>query len=59
MEFLEEGGTIIGLRGILPFREGQRCLESGDRLILYTDGILECPGKGGEFFGKERLVEST
>ena len=27
----------------------------GDRLFLYTDGILECTDKGGEEFGYDRL----
>ena len=30
-------------------------LETGDILLLYTDGITECENMSGEMFGKERL----
>ncbi len=54
-ELLKEGGTIIGMGGMLPFEEGVRHLESGDKLILYTDGIIEYQNKSGEFYGEERF----
>jgi sigma-B regulation protein RsbU (phosphoserine phosphatase) len=31
-------------------------LKSGDKVILYTDGILDYSNEMGEFFGKERLL---
>jgi phosphoserine phosphatase RsbU/P len=30
-------------------------LEPGDRLLLYTDGIVEAASASGEFFGQEAL----
>jgi len=32
-------------------------LESGDRIFLYTDGIVECPDPDGEFYGEARLLD--
>jgi len=55
MELLEKGGTIIGLGGIVPFDEEQKTLMCGDRVILYTDGVVEYENEEGEFFGEERL----
>ena len=57
IELLKEGGTIIGMGGILPFEEGSRQLEKGDRLFVYTDGIIEYESKNGQFYGEERFYE--
>jgi phosphoserine phosphatase RsbU/P len=57
LEELVEGGTVIGLDGIVPFTEGQNRLHRGDRLLVYTDGITEYENQGGVFFGKERLYK--
>lgn len=55
-EFLPAGGTIIGLGGTMPFEEGETHLQAGDRLFLYTDGIVEHENRAGEMFGEERLA---
>ncbi|MBM9520180.1 SpoIIE family protein phosphatase [Desulforhopalus vacuolatus] len=52
---LKEGGTIIGLGGILPFDEGKAQLEPGDILFLYTDGLPEYRNGGGELFSDKRF----
>jgi len=52
---LREGGTIVGMGGVLPFDEETVEVLSGDKLILYTDGITEHRNHDGEFYGDERL----
>ncbi len=37
----------------------QEQLEPGDRLLLYSDGIIEARDAAGEFFGEQRLVDFT
>ena len=32
-------------------------LDPGDKLFIYTDGILEAPNCNGEFFGQRRLLD--
>jgi hypothetical protein len=34
-------------------------LEPGDRLLFFTDGLVEAKSPGGERFGQERLIELT
>lgn len=44
-----------GLRPELPVHE--ETLEPGDRVLFYTDGVVEARNAAGEQFGLERLVE--
>lgn len=55
IEILDKGGTIIGLGGIVPFEEGEILLEKGDRVLLFTDGILDCENPDDELYGEERF----
>jgi len=57
LELLEEGGTINGLDGLLPFEEGEKILSPGDKIILYTDGVFEFVDSRGEIFGEKRFHE--
>ncbi|NEY33975.1 SpoIIE family protein phosphatase [Streptomyces sp. PRKS01-65] len=46
-------GAGLGLPVIMATEQ----LEPGDRLLLYTDGIVEARDKRGEEFGRERFVD--
>lgn len=52
---LEPTGPLIGLGGMVPFEQCERDLRPGDRVLLYTDGIVEHQGSDREMFGMERL----
>ncbi len=56
IELLDRIGTFIGLDGIVPFEEDEKQLADGDRLVFYTDGVVECEDEKGVFFGQERLL---
>jgi AcrR family transcriptional regulator len=46
----------VGLGGDPPFVAQSR-LQPGDRLVLFTDGVVEARSAAGEFFGDERLID--
>ncbi len=55
IEPLSKGGPVIGLGTIVSFEEERLELKDGDRIILYTDGVLEHRNIQGDFYGKARL----
>jgi sigma-B regulation protein RsbU (phosphoserine phosphatase) len=52
---LIENGLMLAVFAISPYSNRLFPLEAGDRLLLYTDGILEAANSKGEEFGQERL----
>jgi len=55
-ELLQQGGTIVGLGGLLPFEEGAVTLHPGDKLFVYTDGITEYENSAGQMLGQDGLL---
>lgn len=58
VEQLSAGGRILGLKESSYSAETIQ-LQSGDRLIFYTDGITETRNAEGEEFGAARLIETA
>lgn len=54
---LSQGGLPIGLMPGSLYGEGRRELGVGDLVAMFTDGVVETPGPGGEEFGNARLIE--
>lgn len=52
---LHEGGPILGEFADLKFVQAQAHLYAGDRLVLYTDGVVEASDSNEQEFGYERL----
>ncbi|MFC1477734.1 PP2C family protein-serine/threonine phosphatase [candidate division KSB1 bacterium] len=52
---LPQGDTAIGLTADTVFNEKQAVLNSGDMMLIYSDGITEARDKEGQFFGDNRL----
>ena len=57
IEETAKGDAALGLARSLQFTEQTAALNSGDRFVLYSDGLTEAQNETGEFFGKERLME--
>jgi sigma-B regulation protein RsbU (phosphoserine phosphatase) len=56
VEKLSTGGTVLGVFQDTSYEEAELPLLSGDRLLLYTDGITEARDAAGEEFGDDRLA---
>jgi serine phosphatase RsbU (regulator of sigma subunit)/PAS domain-containing protein len=54
VEVIECGGTLLGFLDDVALRDEHVELEFGDKLFLYTDGVLDIRQKGG-MFGSEGL----
>jgi phosphoserine phosphatase RsbU/P len=50
-----EGGTPIGMFKNQSYKQHELQLSPGDRLYLYTDGMIEAKDSSGEQFGLKRL----
>ncbi|MDQ7826295.1 MAG: SpoIIE family protein phosphatase [Candidatus Eremiobacteraeota bacterium] len=54
-ELLKTTGVFIGMYTEPEYTENVAKYEEGDRLILYTDGLIEAKNKAGKNFGIKRL----
>jgi len=52
---LPESGRVLGVSPASSYRVGHAEIPPGGLLLLYTDGVTECPSPDGEEFGIERL----
>jgi len=52
---LDADGLVLGVLPSVVFEEKSIALQSGDTLLLYTDGISEAAGPDGELMGLERI----
>jgi sigma-B regulation protein RsbU (phosphoserine phosphatase) len=56
---LSSGGIPIGIDADARYITAALTLAPGDRLVVYSDGIVEQRGQGGEQFGAARLQDSV
>jgi len=50
-------GKIIGVVSDPNFSLEERTLKKGDRIVLYTDGLIEQTNSQGEEYGEARLMD--
>ena len=51
-----ENGLILGIMPFASYQSKEFTLDSGDRFLLYTDGVVEANQRGEEF-GEERVKQ--
>ncbi len=52
---LDADGLVLGVKRSVDFEERSVALHPGDKLLFYTDGVIEAQNRAGEFFGVDRL----
>lgn len=57
IEFLKEGGLILGAFAFATYEKSERFLDSEDILVFYSDGLTEAFNKAEEQFGEKRLLD--
>ena len=59
VERLEEGGPMLGALQEATYKSGSVCLNRGEILLAYSDGLTECRNSLDEEFEVERLTASA
>jgi sigma-B regulation protein RsbU (phosphoserine phosphatase) len=54
---LEMGGIVLGMLPDMPFQEEKIQLNSGDLLLMFSDGITEAMNDREEEYGEKRLMK--
>jgi len=57
VEFLREGGPVLGVAADSAYEERALVILPGDILVFYTDGVTEVFNSEGVEFGPDRLVQ--
>jgi len=53
---LNAGGAVLGQLPDWRYEQGQLQMESGDKLLLFTDGLVEACNADEVFFGEDNLI---
>ena len=57
IERLETGGLPLGVNDKALYQSGESLLSVGDRVIIFTDGVVEAQNAKEEEYGEARLLE--
>jgi sigma-B regulation protein RsbU (phosphoserine phosphatase) len=56
---LEQNGIMLGFLEGQEYAELEAPLQSDDRFVLYTDGLIEAPGADDDLYGMERVAATV
>ena len=57
LRLLSTSGPMIGLQIDSTYEEREEVLNRGDKVILYTDGVIEYINADKEYYGSERFYQ--
>jgi sigma-B regulation protein RsbU (phosphoserine phosphatase) len=55
VQSLDQRGLLLAFDATAPYVTAEVALNAGDRLVVYSDGLVEACNAGDEFFGDARL----
>ena len=58
MQRLECGGPVCGLFDVARYEQAEVSLDSGDAIVVYSDGVTEAVDAAEEEFGESRLLDA-
>jgi len=58
VESLDKGGLVLGMMKDVSYEEGTIQLCPKDRIVMYTDGVIEAMNDREEEFGEQGLLET-
>jgi len=56
---LNKGGFVLGIEAQAEYEIENLKLKTGDCLLFYTDGLIDAADFDGEFWGRERMLETA
>ncbi len=59
VEWLEQGGALLGVFPEAEFRAVDVDFGRDDTLLAFSDGLIECRDRAGREFGQERLLDQA
>ncbi len=57
LDRIESNGFLLGMVQECAYPVATMAIDSGERFLLYTDGVIDVENGGGEFFGDSKLEE--
>jgi serine phosphatase RsbU (regulator of sigma subunit) len=58
-DYLATTGTFIGLFPDVQFEQKSEPIRRGDKIVMFTDGLIECTDDQGKQFGKIKLENTV
>ena len=56
VEWLDEGGCVLGIMPMMKYDESRGRLDAGDVLVVFSDGVTDALNPDGDDFGEARLA---
>ena len=54
---IEENGLMLAVFGFASYSTAVHKLETDDRIVMYTDGVVDASNAAGDFFGHDALCD--